>query len=94
MSALASLETAIIGALHKYKHISFNKIMAGTLTPSDPVHIWLNIIQPVAMVLLPIQLRGLGEIVLLGKQRCVQVDMEMRKSDSESRCVWGRSNYI
>lgn len=56
--------------------------MDGALTPSDPVYIWLAIIQLVAMVLLPLQWRGLGENVLLGKQRSVQAHMEMRKNDS------------
>lgn len=55
--------------------------MDGALTPSDPVYIWLAIIQLVAMVLLPLQWRGLGENVLLGKQRSV-LHMEMRKNDS------------
>lgn len=38
MSALAllhSTETAISSTQHKYKHISFNKILAGALTPSN-----------------------------------------------------------
>lgn len=56
--------------------------MASTLTPSDPVRIWLDIIQLVAMVLLPLRWRGLGENVLLGKQRRVQAHMEMRNGDS------------
>lgn len=68
---LRSTETAISGAQHKYKHISSNKIVASALTPSNGIHITLDAVQLVAMVLLPVRRRGLGEHALLGKRRFV-----------------------
>lgn len=48
--------------------------MASALTLSDLVHIRLDVIQLVAMVLVPLQGRGLGETAA-GGNRDVQMDM-------------------
>lgn len=48
MSALAlleSTETAISSTQHKYKHISFNEIVASALTPSNLIYKILDVVQ-------------------------------------------------
>lgn len=41
--------------------------MAGALTPSNLIHIMLDVIQLVAMVLLPLQWRGAGRMCAAGQ---------------------------
>lgn len=61
--------------------------MASTLTPSNLIHIMLDVIQLVAMVLLALQRRGLGECAAGETAICLTGDQDVSERVSECECV-------